>query len=282
LTGIKWTGKMAKWTGELAKLAKIVKDSKLARRIVSKVDSAKGRIKSLLEDINRRIPKKLGTVLSRTEALENLRRLESKYGEYILKGLGLSSPEGREAILRVLPNLTNDQLENFVRKAQHFLSEKGKTHLGKVLGWSLEEVEDLGFKGKVLEKIIQDFGRKSLDNLNELLKNFPVVDAISNSSGRHIFSIARGTPEYLYDKIRVLFNVKITMAGVESAKLKKFDTMLSLLQKNDKIKDLSDYMNRARLLIPDHAVLPFKAMIVKRVKDPIWRQRMLNAIVSGF
>jgi hypothetical protein len=78
----------------------------------------------------------------------------------------------------------------------------------------------------------------------------------------------------------VLFNVKITKVGVESANLAKFDNMLTSLRKEGEIKDLLDYTNRARLMVPDYVVLPFKAIIVKRVKDPILREQMLKAIIN--
>jgi len=58
--------------------------------------------------------------------------------------------------------------------------------------------------------------------------------------------------------------------------------MLISLKRAGLIKDLSDFTRKARLLVPDHAVLPFKAIITKRVRDPILRERMLKAIISGF
>ena len=275
LTGIKWVGKMSKFV-------EFIKETKLVKRILLKVDQAKGKITPVLETI-KKTPKKLAKILSKTEALETLKAFETKYGDYILKGLGLSSSEGREAILKVLPSdWTADQLEDFVRKSQHLLAEKGKKQAGKILGWSLEEVEDSGFKGKVLEHMIQWYGKDALEDLNrKLFQNFPVVDAINNKTG-HIISIARGTPEYLWDKVQVLFNVKITQAGIQSAKLTKYNNMLISLKRAGLIKDLSDFTRKARLLVPDHAVLPFKAIITKRVRDPILRERMLKAIISGF
>ena len=222
----------------------------------------------------------LRKIISKTDALKVLKELETKYGEYIFKRLGLSSSEGKEAIMKVLPSdLTRYQLEDFVRKSQHFLSEKGKIQTGQILGWSLNEVQDRGFKGKSLEHMIQFYGSDILKNLNEISENFPVVDAINNKT-RDIISIARGTPEYLWDKIQVLFNVKITKVGVESANLAKFDNMLTSLRKEGEIKSKKDYTNRARLMVPDYVVLPFKDIIAKRVKDPILREQMLKAIIN--
>ena len=117
-------------------------------------------------------------------------------------------------------------------------------------------------------------------------ENFPVVDLLDNVTG-NIISVARGTPEYLWTKIQVLFDTRIASTGMAvAANRPKFKSMLALLKGNNKeklevVKDLNDFQNRARLMVPNDAVLSLKAMIMTRVNDEALRDRMLAAIISG-
>lgn len=269
---------VAKLSGKVAKIAKVLMEVQAVKSLLANSIKVIEKITPLLKETSIYNKAKI-TVLLGNDALKVLEEVGFKYGDYILKDLGLTSVEGKMAIIRVIGNPTYERIEKFMRQSQQFLSEIGKSKTGKVLGWSVEEISDKGFKGKVFELLVNKFGKEAIEDLNKINKNFPVVDIISKDKG-YIISIGRGRPDYLWDKIQVLFNVEITASGHVSANLNKFDKMMNLLKKNNKVKDLVDFENKARLLVPDDVVMPLKAMIMSRVKEEQLRLRMINAIIS--
>jgi len=269
---------LAKLSGKMAKIAKVLTETKVVKNLIANSVKVIEKVNPLLKKSTIGKIAKL-TILLEGDALKVLEEVGRRYGDYILKDLGLDSVKGKLAIIQVIGNPTYERIEHFIRKSQAFLSEIGKTKTGKVLGWSAEEVHDKGFKGKVFELLINRFGKERIEDLNVMHKNFPVVDIIDKNKG-HIISIGRGRPDYLWDKIQTLFNVDITSNGYTSANLNKFNEMINLLKKNTKIKDLADYESKARLMVPDDAVLPLKAIITSKVKDEQIRLRMINAIIS--
>ena len=267
-----------KFGGKMGKISKVLKELGAIKDFVTNSSKVIEQLTPLLK----RTPlygKARKALLLENDALSIVDAVEKRYGSYILKSLRLESAEGKLSILRALVNPTYENIEGFFRKSQHLVSEIGKSKTGKILGWSTEEIADKGFKGKMFEALVNRFGKDSIEDLNKINKNFPVVDVISKEK-RYIISIARGTPDYLWDKIQVLFNVEITASGHLPAKLNKHIKMIDILKKNKKIVDVDDFMNRARLLIPADAVMPLKAMIISRVKNMHLQNQMINAIIN--
>lgn len=119
--------------------------------------------------------------------------------------------------------------------------------------------------------------------MNKIKQNFEVVDGILGDykTGK-IISDATGRPGRLWDKIQELFDIIVEKNGqVRPQNSSKFKTMLRRLQENiDPYITYEKYIKRAKLLVPDHEVLPLKAMIESLVKNEEIRDLMISAVIS--
>ena len=187
--------------------------------------------------------------------------------------------------------LTKEGIEKFARQVEALYSDKGVSKLNELLklGRRGASGKDSGFSGKVFEEMLVKYAdSKKIKDLNSIKHNFNVVDLVSEGVPKKkalIYSVARGTPDYLLKKAKKLFNL------MES---ENFEKMLKLLSKNgylptvhgpfnantyQKLQD--EFIKRARLLVPETYVNPLKVIITsQRDIDDKLKRRMINAITS--
>ncbi len=212
--------------------------------------------------------------------------------------------------LRDEGKLTEEGILRFIRDYQSFLAEEGRIKAQKIVGSLDKDVRDMGHRGKVFENMVTNFGSGNVIDFNKIhacpkcgshtqsegscascgvdlvsYMNFPVLDLLVGDPQKgKLVSVATGRETRLWDKIQVLFDVEVDDAGMlKRSNIKKFNTMLSRLETLGFLGSgdcYAEYLGRAQLLVPSHAVDPMKVQIKQKIKDKKYQDLLVQAIIS--
>jgi hypothetical protein len=200
-------------------------------------------------------------------------------------------------MLKAQGKLTDEGIQRFARNLSHFYSEIGKKELRDKLSLGpLTGTRDAGIEGKRFENAIAAIAENIDDigmDLNKIHANFKVVDYATHVDGDYsrgkIYSIARGGPPYMLEKILRLFNLlkdednrRIFREMLIDLSEKKFLPKVGEDPTPAQLATLQEeFLKRAYLLVPSNFEDPLKVLILSQQHIPIEiRERMANAVTS--